>query len=191
VFEGWDDTDPTRTGVYTARTADGSDVTRLTSADGPHDIPSDWSPDGTSIVYYRAAPDPNWDVGGSLRIVNSDGTENRPIDTTGTVPSWWARWSPDGTKILFASARTHDEGAIWTVDSDGSNLTQVWVDPDGGYPITPTWSPDGTMIMFALDPISDEFAHPPNEVYVINADGTNPALVLDGSDFKRRFEWWP
>ena len=35
------------------------------------------------------------------------------------------------------------------------------------YPITPTWSPDGTKILFALDPISDEFVHPPNEVEVV------------------------
>jgi Tol biopolymer transport system component len=35
--------------------------------------------------------------------------------------------------------------------------------------ITPTWSPDGSQIMFALDPIADDFQHPSNGIYVIDA----------------------
>jgi Tol biopolymer transport system component len=53
----------------------------------------------------------------------------------------------------------------------------------------PIWSPDGQWIMFGLDPINDEFQHPPNGVYVIRPDGTDLALVIGGDDFKRRFDW--
>ncbi len=193
AFEGWDDSDPSRTGVYTALAADGTDLIRLTSVDAVHDIPADYSPDGTRLVFYRAVvaePAP-WDIGGALWVVNADGTDARIIDTPGTVPSWWARWSPNGIKILFATARNQQDAALWTVDADGSNLTKLFEDAEGRYPITPAWSPDGTKIIFALNPIADEFQHPENGIYVINADGSGLALVIGGSDFKRRIEWMP
>ena len=189
AFEGWDDADPSRTGVYTARFPDGGDLVRLTSTVGGHDMPGDWSPDGTQLVFYRAKPEPDWDIGGSLWLVNADGTNGRRIETPGVAPSWWARWSPDGTKILFATGRTQADGAIWTVDADGTRLTRIFQDADGRFPITPSWSPDGRLIMFGLDPSSDEFQHPANGIYVINADGTGLTLVIGGSDFKRRIEW--
>ena len=45
---GWDDTDVARNGIYTVRASDGGDLTRITTnPDGLHDMPSDYSPDGT------------------------------------------------------------------------------------------------------------------------------------------------
>ena len=191
AYEGWDDTDPSRTGVYTARYPDGGDLQRLTSVDGVHDIPSDFSPDGSRVVFYRSARAEPWDVGGSLWVVDSDGSGLLQLAGDEPVPSWWARWSPDGSRILFASARLQVPSSIWTIEPDGTNLTELFNDADGRFPITPTWSPDGTRIMFALDPIADEFKHPANAVYVIAADGTGLTEVFNGSDAKRRFEWLP
>jgi Tol biopolymer transport system component len=191
AFEGWDDSDPSRTGVYTALASDGTDLVRLTSVEVVHDMPADYSPDGARILFYRAGgaePAP-WDVGGSLWTVSTDGTGPRRIETPGVAPSWWARWSPDGDRILFASERNAPLGAIWTVDADGSNLTKVFEDPDGRFPISPTWSPDGSQIMFVLDPHADQFQHPPNEIYVINADGSGLQLVMAGDDFKVDITW--
>ncbi len=189
AFEGWDDADPSRNGVYTARYPGGDDVVRVSSVSKVHDIPADYSPDGKRIVFFREADAAPRDVGGSLWIVNSDGNNARQIETGETVPNWWARWSPDGSKILFASARTKTPGALWTVNADGSNLTKLFEDPEGRFPITPTWSPDASQIMFSLDPIADEFQHPNNAIYIIKADGTSLTQVLGGSDFKRRMEW--
>ncbi len=192
AFEGWDDSDPTRTGVYTGTVGDVTDVVRLTSTGGaPHDVVLDYSPDGKMLVFYRAVraePDFPTDIGGSLWVVNVDGSGARQLDTP--PPNWWARWSPDGSTILFVSERLAPTGAIWAIRADGSGLTKVFEDPDGGFPIDPIWSPDGTMIMFALDPISDRFHHPPNVLYVMRGDGTALTTLIDTADFKSSPEWW-
>jgi Tol biopolymer transport system component len=192
AFEGWDESDPTRTGIYTGTSGDVADVVRLTSTNGaPHDMPLDYSPDGTRLVFYRAIraePDFPIDIGGSLWVVKVDGTDARQVDTP--PANWWARWSPDGTTILFVSERNQPAGAIWTVRSDGSGPTKVFEDPDGGFPIDPIWSPDGSQIMFMLDPISDRFTHPNNVLYVMRSDGTGLTKLIDTPDFKSSPEWW-
>ena len=45
AFEGWEDGNPARTGVYTARASDGGDLVRVTRRGGlPHDMPLDYPP---------------------------------------------------------------------------------------------------------------------------------------------------
>lgn len=196
AFEAWDESDPGRDGIYTAR-VDGGDIVRVTSHDGQHyDQSADYNPDGTQIVFYRAPGDePEPTLGGALWIVNADGSRAMQIETPGVMPSSSARWSPDGTKILFSTARAQRTGALWTVNADGSNLTKIFQDADpnyayGRYATGPVWSPDGSHIMFTLNPIADWFQHPRNGIYVINADGTGLAEINSTSDFKSMVEWW-
>ena len=40
-----------------------------------------------------------------------------------------------------------------------------------------------------LDPTNDQFTHPPNGLYVINANGSKPRLVIGTHDFKNQPEW--
>lgn len=192
AFEGWDLSDPTRTGIYIGGVPDVTDLVRLTSTAGaPHDSAVDFSPDGTMLLFYRALrgePDFPIDIGGSLWIVNVDGSDARQLDTP--PASWWARWSPDGTKILIVSERLQPTGAIWIIKPDGLGLTKVFEDPGGGFPIDPIWSPDGSQIMFMLDPISDRFSHPNNVLYVMRSDGTGLTRLIDTPDFKSSPEWW-
>ena len=190
AFEGWDENNPDRTGIYTARASDGADLVRVTELPGvPHDSPLEYSPDGRQLVFFRAThPDPDY-TDGSLWVVNVDGSGARQITSDATPPNVWARWSPDGARILFGAERFADTGPLWTATPDGKDLRTVYTDKDGGFVLTPDWSPDGTQIVFALDPHNDEYAHPPNKVYIINADGTNLQLVNDSNDFKRALEW--
>jgi len=193
AFEGWDDSDPSRTGVYTARASDGGDLVRVTSRPGlMHDIPLDFSPDGRRLVFYQSSfvdPEPNLD--GSLWTVSVDGSNVREIASAAVGPAPWARWSKDGRKILFANQRLATSGVLWTVNPDGSNLHTLFKDRAGGFPIDPVWSPNGSQVMFALDPTNDRFTHPDNALYVINADGTHPHMVLASPDFKSQLEWLP
>jgi Tol biopolymer transport system component len=194
AFEGFDDSDPGRTGVYTARASDLGDLMRVTDSGGrPHDSPLDYSPDGTQLVFYRAVRvEPHFpiDVGGSLWVVNVDGSNPHRLRTPGVTPGWFARWSPEGTKILFATERLQPAGALWTISPDGTDLTKVFEDEEGRFATGPTWSPDGRQIMFTLNPTNDSFVHDPNGLYVIDADGGALSLLIGGPGFKGSPEWW-
>jgi dipeptidyl aminopeptidase/acylaminoacyl peptidase len=102
------------------------------------------SPDGRRVVYTRRWVDPTEDRWAStLWLVDSDGRRNRQLRDGAS-----ARWSPDGTRILF-------------VDDDEDGNPQVfvrWMDGEGAVtqvtriaqtPRNPQWSPDGTRIAFA------------------------------------------
>jgi Tol biopolymer transport system component len=120
---------------------------------------------------------------GTLFVVNVDGTSQRQITPDNVAVACCSnfRWSPAGSRILFAD----QGGVLWLIDPDGTDLTQLFKDTEGRYAITPTWSPDGTNVMFALDPTSNQFSHPVNGMYVIDADGSGLTLVIGGDDFKR------
>jgi Tol biopolymer transport system component len=75
-----------------------------------------------------------------------------------------ATWSPDATKIAFASNRDGNS-EIYVMNADGSNQTRLTNDPRTDE--KPTWSPDGTRIAF------DSNRGNNMDIYVMNADGSN------------------
>src|SRR5260370_4929724 len=61
------------------------------------------SPDGKRIAYVRRFADPMTDKRYSnLWIVNTDGTDHRPL-TTGNRSDVSPRWSPDGMRLPYLS----------------------------------------------------------------------------------------
>jgi dipeptidyl aminopeptidase/acylaminoacyl peptidase len=190
AYVGWDDSDPSRTGAYTAQVG-GTGLQRVTTRPGVRfDTPLDYSPDGRWLVLYRAASgDPDPKTHGSLWVVRTDGTHLHRI-TSAVHSSDSARWSPDGKLILFATARLARDGAVWTVTPEGQHLTKVYDGSASRFPITPTWSPNGHQILFALDPSNDEFIHPPNKLVVMNADGSDLQVVVTSDECIRYPEWW-
>jgi Tol biopolymer transport system component len=77
-------------------------------------------------------------VHSSLWIVHSDGSGLRPVNVQPASACGGANadpsadgclepsWSPDGTKLAFAKGQSLDrDGEIYTVNVDGSGLTQV------------------------------------------------------------------
>ena len=74
AFEAWDDSNSKRNGVYIADVPDGTNLVRLTRNPlGTTDLPQDFSPDGSRIVFLRAEPVEDA-LFGSLYVVNVDGT---------------------------------------------------------------------------------------------------------------------
>jgi dipeptidyl aminopeptidase/acylaminoacyl peptidase len=194
AFEGFDDAHPVTKGLYIG-SADGANPVQITH---DFDIPGDWSPDGTQILLLRD-PDGNSPGPDGLFIVNVDGSGEHQLTTDEVaVPCCWGyRWSPDGSRIVFADG----DGVLWLINPDGIDLTQLFVDEKVSHvrrsAITPTWSPDGTQIMFGLSPTrspvdpSSPYDPVPNGIYVIDSDGTGLTLVIGGSNFKREPYWVP
>jgi Tol biopolymer transport system component len=57
-------------------------------------------------------------------------------------------WSPDGTRIVFATGGEYDQDVV-VMDADGGNVRRL-TDWDG-IDLLPVWSPDGQWIAFASD----------------------------------------
>ena len=179
AIEGFSDDHPELNGIYTVRASDGGDLMRVTNVG---DIPGDYSPDGTRIAFLSA---PAHGPRDSLAVftVNTDGTGRRQI-TPGLAnccptPSW----SPDGTEILFSSAR----GKLFVVHPDGTGLTQIPLDTGGGssFAFNPGWSPDGKNIAFSLFLATKGQV----DIYTARADGTHLVQVTNTADFEEFADW--
>jgi TolB protein len=131
----------------------------------------DWSPNGEQIVYE--------DVYG-LVVQSADGQERYQITDRNLDTS--PAWSPDGQQVAFVR-RQHDHWEIYVVDADGSNLRRLTISPalaDGSVAssVSPAWSPDGDYIAFLTDGACVASAGCEWEVWVMEADGSNPAPLF-------------
>jgi Tol biopolymer transport system component len=104
-----------------------------------------------------------------LFILNLDSMEITPLNT-GFDAVALPKWSPDGSKILFA---VKDVWNLYTIDADGTNLTQVtdFRSNNGD------WSPDGTQIVFQSDHQNEPQDTP--DIYRIDVTGENLVEILD------------
>ena len=128
---------------------------------------SDWSPDGRSLLYVDAATPQ-----APFHIFVLD-VQSRAVTQLTSDPANAAqpRWSPDGSRIAFASDRT-GSFQIWVMDTDGGNQHVLTSGP--GQSSDPSWSPDGTRIAFSSTRAG------PSALYTMAADGSGVAPVGAG-----------
>jgi Tol biopolymer transport system component len=181
--DGENDSDPGVNGVYTIRSTDGGGLTRITNAGGAIDIPIDYSPDGSRIVFARLGPDHNCGTTSALFVVNVDGTGLRQI-TPGGFCDDDGSWSPDGTQIAFEHS-----GSLFVVHPDGTGLAKIPLATgslnragDAG------WSPDGTKLVFLLftrmGPGTGQ-----EGIATANADGSDVRPVTTSPTFDHQADW--
>lgn len=169
---------------------DGTDLKRLTATTGHEEArrtsPA-FSPDGSTIVF-------SWS--NALWTINADGTSARPLladDHTNFTPVF----TPDGTGIVFASSRTTTSRAeTYTMDLQAQNIRPLTGDttqlpPTIFYSTTlPAFSPDGRQLLVTRF-TEDDPTRLRSEIWVMNADGTNPRRLSDPSISARAANWAP
>ena len=167
--------------------ADATNVTQMVNGPANEMNPA-WSPDGSWIAFSSLPPLPaNSGFSGNVSMyvngetstfngtaittdiykINAAGTQLVTLTNNSAVDSA-PTWSPDGSKIVYASGRDGN-WEIYTSLADGSNVTRLTYDP--GKDSKPVFSPDGSKIAF----VSNRGGN--NDIYVMNADGSSPYQV--------------
>jgi TolB protein len=139
---------------------DGSDIGRLTDFPEWDTYPS-ISPDGSKIVWRRVLPTGGTSDSGrnsEIFVMNRDGSD--PMNLTNhSAFDGYPSWSPDCSKIVFASNRngkTRGNFHIYIMDSDGSDVTKILDNEASVEDARPMWSPDGSKILFNRQYIADK-----------------------------------
>ena len=138
------------------------------------------SPDGTQVACTVVRPDNVADCNrSSIWIVPTAGGAARPV-TDAAVNSTSPSWSPDGTRLAYASG-SGSTSQIFICDcAAGGAIRQLT--HDLAYPATaPLWSPDGKAIMFqrAVPSVS------PPEAVVTYRDERDRPRVITWASYKR------
>ena len=141
----------------------------------------DWSPDGSRLVYTSPCrintiinPITETYKGSSLYIVSADGSNRTTLATT-PGGDFDPAWSPDGSKIAFATLRdnlTSTDLNIYVYDLNDNQATKLTGDLNSDR--RPAWSPDGSMLAFQRQATSGS-----NLIYVMDADGGNITTFSD------------
>jgi Tol biopolymer transport system component len=176
--EGWDDHKPSLDGIYRVNVNNGSLVRLTRNPLGGHDIPGDYSPNGSKLVFgrYNAAGN-----GVGLYIVNANGSGLHRLVRAILQTANDGDWSPRGNEIVFSRhLNANVTGSLWEIKSNGSGLHQIKVSGLGcGAPVgchEPRWSPDGKKIIFAAELPQG------TTIYTMNANGTDLKRVAAGDD---------
>jgi len=170
--EGFNEDDPSQTGIYLVDAADGGNLVRLTTPpDGLVDFPGEFTHDGKGLVFNRR----EGEASGPLMIVDVDGGEPRQIgDGEYEEPG---RVSPDGTAIATAG-----DGSIVVVDLEGTVLEEIT--RPGDFLFGPAWSPDSEWLAY-----SGASVGPHADIFVSRLDGSEVHRITDTPANEIVVEW--
>jgi Tol biopolymer transport system component len=184
--EGHGNDDASLTGLYTIRSSDGRDLTRLTSNPGGDDVPIDYSPDGSRIVFGRTGPAGPPGNNSALFVVDTNGSGLHRITPWGFSDDDGS-WSPDGTRIVFEHL-----GSLYTVHPDGTGLVKLALQTGSSTTAFSAfdagWSPDGTKLVFSLR-ARDGAGTVREGIAIANADGSDVRMITTSPTRDASGDW--
>ncbi len=144
----------------------------------------DVSTDGSRIVFMdpRACLNDTSSSRATLIMMSSDGSGETPLTspdcpTNESIEDTNPFWSPDGTQIAFS----HQHNITTLPGEFSSRIYKINPGTGAETPVTttdneydaPSWSPANDRIVYdSIDPATGGF-----QLYIVNADGTNPHLL--------------
>lgn len=179
--------DGKRDDLWIAR-ADGTGTRILLDCEGACrwlDDPS-WSPDGSSIVYSRTVLRHQADMGSLEEVDIATGEVSVVLPPRARAFTAGARYSPDGSQVVFEEVHTANAGvdaqvdgvSLRIVDLASGEVGPALTDPDL-FSATADWSPDGASIVYTALPRPDADA---TDLFIIGPDGGEPRRVTTLSD---------
>lgn len=135
------------------------------------------SPDGTTFVYQALDQNGYMQLWGK-NLNFPDALPQQLTYARGSVVYGQA-WSPDGKKITYVSDELWGQ-EIWILTLEPKDWKRLTVANgiDWWYNQYPSWSPDGRQIVFSSDRGHNGTF---SEIWVMNADGSNPRNLGNGS----------
>ena len=156
--------------------ADGAGLTQLTNND-QGDFYASLSNDGRYIVFSRQIKGSNYEI----FKMDADGSDVVQLTSNG-AQNFAPAYSPDDSRIVWATTQNNDAMHIWVMLANGSSQVQLTTE---GFNEDPSWSPDGRFISLAST--RDGL----RQLWVMNADGSNPRQVTRVDDVGGRSSWSP
>ncbi len=123
----------------------------LSSMAGVYEREAVFSPDGRQVAFVSQRDEPE---GADVFVATLNGTRLENVRNLTPARAGQPNgldvtpaWSPDGTRIAFASNRSGGEFTLWVMNADGSNPRELTA-PLAQADVFPTWSPDGSTLAF-------------------------------------------